>query len=114
MKHSLMKYVLLATIATLFSGCAGPVGRKFDTSYTEKITPGVTTKAMVRESLGKPMSVNLSHQGEVWFYQYMPGGTILDSFSSQMFGADSNYEIDMLQIIFEGDTVKDYSLSKRE
>ena|SRR3989304_2120611 len=69
--------VVLGVLVGPLAGCAGSIGRDFNTSYLSSIERGVTTKAQVRQNLGEPSSVMTSSlAGETWSYQYMQGASL--------------------------------------
>lgn len=61
------------------AGCALTVGARFDSTSVVRIKSGLTTKAEVREILGKPESEGLKDGRPLWTYLYarvpMLGGT---------------------------------------
>ena len=82
------------------------MGRNFDGAYAQQIKPGETTKAEVREKLGRPAMLRTSGDEEVWTYAYYEGrgalgymfGTIDPEFGDQ--GSQKR-----LTISFKGDSV---------
>ena len=89
------------------AACTHTYGRKYDEDYVSQIVKGKTTKAQIREHLGKPYRVENNFLGEAWVYEYSQSNT-LDSLAVG-YGL-KNMEVDMhsLRIQFSGDTVSDY------
>jgi outer membrane protein assembly factor BamE (lipoprotein component of BamABCDE complex) len=98
--------VVLAAIT--LGACATKYGRDFDDAYARQITPGETTKADVRNKLGRPPIV--SREGDVWIYGYYErdGTATLKNWFGQ---SDPNNPLGAQQkrlvVTFNGDKVKE-------
>jgi outer membrane protein assembly factor BamE (lipoprotein component of BamABCDE complex) len=96
-------------LATALSACATKLGRNFDDAYAQQIKPGETTKAQVREKLGRPAGLlRMSGDEEIWTYAYYEGrgalgymfGTVDPEFGQQ--GSQKR-----LTVSFKGESVKE-------
>ena len=95
-------------LALTLSACATRMGRDFDSDYAQRIKPGETTKAEVREKLGRPPLISRSQDGEIWTYAYYKGRGALAVMD--MLGMTDAEDRDQgsqkrLTINFKGDTV---------
>jgi hypothetical protein len=69
-------FAVLALIGLLPAGCAH-VGRNFDITSADQLTPGVSTEADAKRLLGEPITVQRNpengHDLLVWQYVYGTG-----------------------------------------
>ncbi len=114
MKKSFKKCFFVVFIAVFLASCATSMGRKFDTSYVNKIERGVTTKADVRKNIGEPGSVTFTSHGENWSYHYSPGINVIDIYAAQLGGDGLSASTSTLAVTFKGDVVSDYTFSKSQ
>lgn len=98
-------------LAITLGACATKLGLDFDDAYARQITPGQTTKADVRNKLGRPLIVTKVSGDDVWTYSYYEGGgpgVIVKSWFGQI---DLNNPLGAQQkrlvVTFTGDTVKE-------
>jgi outer membrane protein assembly factor BamE (lipoprotein component of BamABCDE complex) len=102
------KACIAMLLTVTLSSCATKLGRNFDDVYARQIKPGETTKAEVRDKLGRPAMLRTSGDEEVWTYAYYEGrgalgymfGTIDPEFGDQ--GSQKR-----LTVSFKGDSVKE-------
>lgn len=76
MKSKLLASLLGLALLALFAGCAS-VGNKIDMTQVQHLQKGVTTRADMERTFGKPMSVSLMADGRVmamWFYSKATSG----------------------------------------
>ena len=67
------KACIAVLLAITLNACATKLGRNFDDTYAQQIKPGETTKAEIRERLGRPPLVRGSKDQETWTYAYYEG-----------------------------------------
>lgn len=113
MKHSVWLAGIMALCTSVTPGCAMQSGAKFDIAYADQIERGKTTKADVREHLGKPGTITIREGGEVWTYAHQQGQNWIGGVASAYTG---KYKMtsESLTVIFDGDVVKDFSYMKSE
>lgn len=111
-------FIVAITCTLLLMGCAssGNQSLKNETeqSVAQKITENVTTKNDIKNLFGSPFSVSFTDGGnEIWTYY-------LDNVHADainfipvvgMFGSSSSGTRKQLVIMFDGNTVKKYSMS---
>ena len=97
-------------LAITLGACATKLGRDFDDAYARQITPGETTKADIRNKLGRPVLVSREGEQDVWIYGYYEGGGLGVAFKSLFGQTDLNNPLGAQQkrlvVTFKGDSVK--------
>ena len=98
-------------LAITLSACATQLGRDFDDAYAQQIKPGATTKAEIREKLGRPPLVNGPADEEVWTYAHYKGRGIGINFIDALGMSDEDLQGGLgkqkrLVVIFKGDVVR--------
>lgn len=98
-------------LAIMLAACATKLGRDFDDAYAKQIKPGTTTKAEIREKLGRPPLVNGPADEEVWTYAYYEGRGVayglLDWIGlSDVDPQEGPGRQKRLVVLFKGDVVK--------
>jgi outer membrane protein assembly factor BamE (lipoprotein component of BamABCDE complex) len=98
-------------LAITLCACATKQGRDFDSAYARQIAPGQTTKADVRNKLGRPALVSRAGVEDVWIYGYYEGGGMSAAMKSWFGQADPNNPLGAQQkrlvVTFTGDSVKE-------
>ena len=98
-------------LAITLGACATKLGRNFDDAYARQITPGETTKADIRNKLGRPPVVRRDGESDVWIYAYYEGGGPGATLNSWFGQSDPNNPLGAQQkrltVTFNGDRVKD-------
>ena len=89
-------------LAITLGACATKQGRDFDDAYARQITPGETTKADVRNKLGRPVIVSREGAEDVWIYAYYEGGGMKNWFGPYNQSGTQK----RLVVTFAGDRVK--------
>ncbi|TPQ25613.1 outer membrane protein assembly factor BamE [Methylomonas koyamae] len=106
--------VFCMTVATIIvGGCAAASqGRKFDDTYVSQIRKGVTTKAMIRQHFGEPVSTTKSSDFETWTYSYSDayGRGYIQGMSYGLVREKSDDQL--LILVFQGDVVAEYTYTK--
>jgi len=105
------KAVAVVLLAIALGACATKLGRDFDTAYARQIKPGETTKADVRNNLGRPALVSRGVAGQdEWIYAYYEGGGLGVTMRT-WFGQSDEYnqwgqQQKRLVVTFNGDRVE--------
>ena len=97
-------------LALSLGACATKLGRNFDDAYVQKIKPGETTKAEIREKLGRPPLRSRVGDEEIWTYAYYEGRGWLGYMTNVAFSDEVDPTLGKqkrLTIVFQGDSVKD-------
>lgn len=98
-------------LAITLGACATRQGRDFDDAYASQITPGTTTKADIRNKLGRPALVSRGGEEDVWIYGYYEGGGMGVAFKRWFGQTDLNNPLGAQQkrliVTFKGDSVKE-------
>ena len=100
-------------LAITLGACATKLGRDFDAAYARDIKPGETTKADVRNNLGRPILVSKGETEDVWIYGYYSGGgwgiTLKEWFGQTDLNNPLGAQQKRLTVTFKGDSVKEAS-----
>lgn len=98
-------------LAITLGACATRQGRDFDGVYARQITPGETTKADVRNKLGRPAVVSRGGDEDVWIYGYYEGGGMGVTLKQWFGQTDLNNPLGAQQkrlvVTFKGNNVKE-------
>ena len=98
-------------LAITLGACATQQGRDFDAAYASEIKPGETTKADIRNKLGRPVLVSHGGEEDVWIYGYYEGGGLGVTLKRWFGQADLNNPLGAQQkrlvVTFKGDSVKE-------
>jgi len=85
--------IMLLTLAVALAGCASS-GHELDQSKVAQIKRGETTKAQVREWLGKPEQIAVDDSGvETWTYIYVRASAQAQNFIPVVGIFDSGYDM---------------------
>ncbi len=105
------KACIAIALAITLTACATNMGREFDTAYAQQIKPGETTKAQIREKLGRPPLVRKAGDDDVWTYAYYLGRSpalyVMDTLGFTDADMQGQGKQKRLVITFKGDVVKD-------
>ena len=103
-------------LAITLGACATRQGRDFDDTYARQITPGETTKADIRNKLGRPALVTRGGQGDVWIYGYYESGGLGATVKSWFGQPDLNNPLGAQQkrlvVTFNGNNVKEATFTQ--
>ena len=98
-------------LAVTLGACATQQGRDFDATYASAIKPGETTKADIRNKLGRPVLVTHGGEEDVWIYGYYEAGGLGVTFNRWFGQTDPNNPLGAQQkrlvVTFKGDSVKE-------
>lgn len=122
MKKIAMVGLSFVVCGALFTGCAVKTGNDklqdvTQTSVTEMIKNGKTTKSEIKEKLGEPTNIDFTDAGlEKWEYNHKRsvGKGINYVPVVNWFVKGTNDTKKTLVVLFEGDTVKNHSFSSSE
>jgi outer membrane protein assembly factor BamE (lipoprotein component of BamABCDE complex) len=98
-------------LAISLSACATRLGRNFDEDYARQIKPGETTKAQVRDKLGRPTLVSRAGEEDTWIYAYYEGAGMGFELRKWFGQTEPNNQLGgqqkRLVVTFKGDSVKE-------
>ena len=111
-------FATMCFAAVVVSGCGEAMyrvaGRPFDTSFTQRIVRGKTTKTDVRQALGEPMATSRTiiggQEADSWAYEYVKrkegvGEVIIGALDPSF----RRVETSRLDIMFQNDIVVDFT-----
>lgn len=114
-----MRTLLVILLSVVLVGCASSgnklIAKESAQSVKDKIQKGSTTKTDITKLFGKPNSVTLnSDSKETWVYVFskakIHGSTFIPFYG--MFKNGSNVSVKQIVIVYDGDTVIDYTMSE--
>jgi len=95
-----------AVVLAITLGACATQGRNFDDAYARQIKAGETTKADVRNKLGRPVIVKRAGENDVWIYAYYESGGPFKNWFAP-YDPSAGAQQKRLVVTFERDTVKD-------
>lgn len=122
MKSRYTKVIMAVALTLGLVGCAGMGNDRLrsetETSVSQKIQNGVTTKAEVREMFGSPAKTSFTDGGlEIWNYEFAKMNADAVNFVPilNLFGSSASGTKKELVVLFdENDTVRRFSMSESE
>lgn len=116
------KFVLAVGIVAFLAGCAGTGNDRLraetETSVSQKIVEGKTTKAAVRDQFGSPAKTSFTDGGlEIWNYEFANVSADAVNFIPviNLFGSSASGTKKELVVLFdENGVVRRYSMSESD